>query len=739
MPPSRDLLQPEGTIITFYSFKGGAGRSMALANLVYFLANQPGPERRILAIDWDLEAPGLHKYFGESGHETHGVIDYFSELYSLLRADPRRYNDLDEDTDGLGLATLLPLDRYCTKLDLPGQNETFAQIEFMPAGLFDAGYAERVGTFPWVSFFTEFPKVFSAFRGLLANRCAYVLIDSRTGLTDTSGICTMIMPSKLAAVFTPNAQSLEGLVDLLNRALKYRGQSDDHRALSIFPAPSRIENVPHLQIQWRERYQAAFEELLKVGKEYDGDITTYFNDVRLPHVADYAFGEQVALRDEQFSELGSLRRAYETFFRYLIERDVPWDSTTPYTSNNPNIIGSGPRLSRRPLRVFVAYARQDEEVRRELLDTIADWQREGVIESVWSDREIAPGEIWDQRIKEAVESADLILVLMSRNSLASEYIASVELVRALERHERGEARVVPIIVRPCDWQSSRLARLQVLPSGGKPISRYADPEDFWLDVRQGLKKIVQEISFAGNRIELPAMNALERTGTNPVDNQPYVWIPPGEFQMGASVDDADATVHERPQHRVAITSGFWISQTPVTVEAYLRFVAACKRKMPEEPDFPQLNKHPVMNVTWQDARDYCAWAGGRLPTEAEWEYAARGGSSAPRYGPLDSIAWYIQNSGSQTHAVGQLAPNSFGAYDMLGNVWEWCQDWFSDDYYKSSAYHDPAGPKEGKHRVSRGGAWYTDAGEVRVSARDFQPPAFRFNGLGFRCVREVIL
>jgi formylglycine-generating enzyme required for sulfatase activity len=414
--------------------------------------------------------------------------------------------------------------------------------------------------------------------------------------------------------------------------------------------------------------------------------------------------------------------------------------------------------SPQPIRLFVAYARADDDFRRELLKTLADWKRQGLIVDIWSDREIAPGKDWDGAIKDALNAADLILVLMSRDSIASEYIASVEIVRALERHQRGEARVVPVVIKPCDWQSTKLAKLQIVPPGGKPLSKYSDPEDFWLDVRNELKKVVLElqgIRATTVAVRPPAPKVLPtpvlvqppptprgpapgEVRTNPADGQPYVWIPPGEFLMGASPDDNEAYDWEKPQHRVEITRGFWIGQTPVTADAYQRFVSATKHAKPPKPRFTQTGQHPAVNVSWNDALAYCKWAGGRLPTEAEWEYAARGGNPAPRYGEIEKIAWFDKNSGGATHPVGHLAANACWLFDTLGNVWEWCSDWFSDGYYKDSPPKDPRGPDSGEHRSLRGGGWSFNAGLVRVSNRFWDLPDDRDFGLGFRCVREVI-
>ena len=124
----------------------------------------------------------------------------------------------------------------------------------------------------------------------------------------------------------------------------------------------------------------------------------------------------------------------------------------------------------------------------------------------------------------------------------------------------------------------------------------------------------------------------------------------------------------------------------------------------------------------------------RLLTEAEWEYAARAGTTAARYGDLDQVAWYDGNSGGKTHPVAQKAPNAWGLYDMLGNVWEWCSDWYGE--YKEEK-NDPTGPASGESKVLRGGSWLSNPRRVRVSDRNVLVPSDRIDNVGFRCSGEL--
>jgi formylglycine-generating enzyme required for sulfatase activity len=225
----------------------------------------------------------------------------------------------------------------------------------------------------------------------------------------------------------------------------------------------------------------------------------------------------------------------------------------------------------------------------------------------------------------------------------------------------------------------------------------------------------------------PTTPELVKAKTNPNDGLEYVWIPPGTFTMGCSPGDSECFFGDA--HPVTITKGFWLGKTPVTQQAYRQVTG-------KDPSGLKGANRPAKTVTWDEARDYCRAIGGRLPTEAEWEYAARAGSTQPRYGDIDRIAWYSGNSGAQTHDVGQKQPNAFGLYDMLGNVWQWIADWYDEKYYQRSQDRDPTCPTSGKYRVLRGGSWSDHPRNVRVSSRDRYEPGDRSDIIGFRCVGE---
>jgi len=177
---------------------------------------------------------------------------------------------------------------------------------------------------------------------------------------------------------------------------------------------------------------------------------------------------------------------------------------------------------------------------------------------------------------------------------------------------------------------------------------------------------------------------------------------------------------------VWLPKGFWMGVTEVTQEAF-------EQMMGTNPSHYKGADLPVENVSWGDAAAYCQAAGGRLPTDAEWEYAARGGERSDPYGILEKIAWYKDNSESKPHPAGGLVPNKFGLFDMLGNVWEWTADLYSAS---TPVSRDSQGSSSSPQRVLRGGSWEDGARYARASVRLGDGPGVRSSNAGFRCARD---
>ena len=230
-----------------------------------------------------------------------------------------------------------------------------------------------------------------------------------------------------------------------------------------------------------------------------------------------------------------------------------------------------------------------------------------------------------------------------------------------------------------------------------------------------------------------------------------VAIPAGEFTMGRTFETSDdksgmrplVLRDDRPAHGVRLDA-YWMDATEVTHSAYGDFLSATGREAPYHwsgGEMPEgLEDHPVFNVGWDDATAFCVWKGKRLPTEAEWERAARGGLEGKNYPwggekPDRTRARYSTPEGAAP--VGRHPPNGFGLFDMAGGVSEWCQDRFGRTYYSESPPANPQGPSEGQYRIFRGGAWSDGPNRITVFFRNWTRPEQRTPNLGFRCVQDA--
>lgn len=241
-------------------------------------------------------------------------------------------------------------------------------------------------------------------------------------------------------------------------------------------------------------------------------------------------------------------------------------------------------------------------------------------------------------------------------------------------------------------------------------------------------------------------------------------IPAGCFQMGNHFPKEEPLLQDSiPVHRVCLAKDFYMDVYEVTNGRFKACVEAGKCKAPFDKSatrrkgyysLPEYSAYPMINVSWFEATAFCAFEGKRLPTEAEWEYAARGGLPGKRYPWGDEISCADANWGREdlngpcwtyaegvydTLPVGSYKPNRYGLYDMFGNVWEWVNDWYDRKYYAVSPTDNPPGAEQGKYKIHRGGAWISpgdDPGMPTVSWRSYNPAKSTINAVGFRCVAD---
>ena len=225
----------------------------------------------------------------------------------------------------------------------------------------------------------------------------------------------------------------------------------------------------------------------------------------------------------------------------------------------------------------------------------------------------------------------------------------------------------------------------------------------------------------------------------------WVRIVAGAYERGCVVADDECLDGERPRHEVTLTQPFELMATEVTVRQYLTFVRETGHDLPAQPRFRQTGEHPIVHVDWHDATAFCTWAGGRLPTEAEWELAARAGHEGRVYAWGDEFATDLANYNDagccegdafpDTAPVGSFPPNDYGLYDMTGNVWEWVADWFGA--YPDDPVSDPSGPDDGVLRIARGGSYFNPPTVLRLSVRLMFDAAGQTGNVGFRCARDA--
>ena len=329
----------------------------------------------------------------------------------------------------------------------------------------------------------------------------------------------------------------------------------------------------------------------------------------------------------------------------------------------------------------------------------------------------------------------IILKELTRDSLA---------IFSIEKDIKAEARQVPII----DLKAMKKDEEQEFNLDGNSFRIIYHGQD-----RKRVNSLMRDITLYS--IYVDEKNTPDPFNINPLNpsldgllkelEANMVFVEGGTFQMGCDPErDGECEEKELPLHDVTL-SDFYIGKYEVTQELW----RAVMGSDPEELRFKGCDKCPVERVSWDDIQGFLQKLNEltgqryRLPTEAEWEYAARGGDKKERFAysgsnDIDKVAWYGYNSGVKIHPVGEKAPNGLGLYDMSGNVWEWCSDWYGEEYYKqfeNEGARNPKGPETGKGLVIRGGSWYFDLRSCRVADRNWGSSSNQSDNVGFRLAR----
>lgn len=454
-----------GDIVTFYSFKGGAGRSMAVANVGFVLA-QWG--YRILLIDLDLEAPGLESFFSsfvapEKVRRHRGVIDY---LDSQMRSDA--WPSRRPWADGV------------TSLRLP---KTSGKLELWGAGRRDEDYFKRVRRLDFADFyaFRNGGVLLEDLRNELKAAYDFVLLDSRTGLTEIGGLSTIQMPDSIVLLATPTEQALRGGIDIVTRAAESRQKLPFERAIvHVLPIPSRLDVQSEFRLaqQWLDRFARECRELFETWLPRDVNPRSVLELLKLPHVSYFSYGETLPVVEHGTTDPAGLGYAYENLAAVVAHK----------TSNVDLLLSGRDQYIREAIRyqttsatpperarIFVSYHHGDREWLDRLRTHLAPLTRSRSL-SVWDDSSLHPGEDWLERITDAISGAAVAVLLVSPDYLNSDFVVSEELPAVLKAAEERGLRVLWIPVRASLFEETQISRYQSITDPSRPLDSMSRSE-----------------------------------------------------------------------------------------------------------------------------------------------------------------------------------------------------------------------------------------------------------------------
>ncbi|HZS03899.1 MAG TPA: TIR domain-containing protein [Blastocatellia bacterium] len=471
-----------GTVITFYSYKGGVGRTLALANIGALLCRWG---YKVLCIDWDLEAPGLDLYFNPwvTTPDRPGLTEL---IHEHIDGGQPEWQD------------------YLTQVNFPATTEASPSLLLMKAGMQDETYVRRMQALDWTKLYKkhDLGNFLEDLRNQWRKEFDFILVDSRTGITDIGGICTVQLPDLLVLLFTANLQSLRGSLDVMERARNTRNSLPfDRSRLLALPVPTRFES--RIEYEEAERWLKIFaDELAPLYAEWAGKevtATDLLNYARVPYVAFWSFGEKLPVIEKGTSNPDDIGFYFETLAALVAQR---FSNTEMLVKNRDSFVRAARKVSAisevtdqsaaksgASVRLYISYSHKDEMFLDELNTHLKLLQRMGLIK-IWSDRRIEMGESWKEQLDQQLEQAQIILLLVSADYLASDFAHDVEMKYALEKHYSGEAVAIPVLLRPTAWQESPLASIQALPPNGRPISTWENRDEAWVEVVKGIREAI---------------------------------------------------------------------------------------------------------------------------------------------------------------------------------------------------------------------------------------------------------
>jgi tetratricopeptide (TPR) repeat protein len=336
LPP----LATSGEVTTFYSFEGGAARSVALSNMAVLLAGRQNATVPVLMIDWDTRAPGLHHCFAQrderggtrdARHDRPGLLEYFEACRDQLQSLGRSAAASGAEQLAHLVLEAIDWEAYVERVD------ESRPLYLMRAGRFDATYGERADAMDWDALFNACPALYRCFAEHMARHFRHVLVDCSGGRSAAVSVCTTLLPRKLVGLFTPSQRSLEGLAGVVGRAIEYRcSHEDEQRPLLVYPLPCAIDSADcERRLQWRRGdphrgvpgYQAALEKLLRSCYGVSQlSLDSYLDEVQLQQTNAMASGEHLAIAPERDGDRFSLTRTFATLLDWVAEGHFPWHS-----------------------------------------------------------------------------------------------------------------------------------------------------------------------------------------------------------------------------------------------------------------------------------------------------------------------------------------------------------------------------------------------------------------------------